>query len=42
MMETVTVRLEGEALKRYLMERFNKTEAEAIAILEQQKRKEGS
>ena len=31
------VQLEGEALKCYLMKRFNKTEAEAIQIMEEQK-----
>ena len=36
-----TVQLEGEALKHYLMKRFNKTEAEAIQILEWQKEERG-
>jgi hypothetical protein len=31
------VQLEGEELKRYLMKRFNHTEAEAIQIMEEQK-----
>ena len=31
------VQLEGEALKCYLMKRFNKTEAEAIQTMEEQK-----
>ena len=34
------VQLEGEALKCYLMKRFNKTEAEAIQIMEAQKKTE--
>ena len=33
-----TVQLEGEELKRYLMKRFNRTEAEAIQIMEEQRK----
>ena len=33
-----TVQREGEELKRYLMKRFNRTEAEAIQIMEEQKK----
>ena len=33
-MSDYTVEQEGEALKLYLMERFNRTEAEAIHIIE--------